>query len=91
MKKTLFLATIALAAASLFTACKDEVEMIYPPKHELPDLPVVDGIHDNVKAPLYWSVYEYCYDKEDKGVLLLLLSENHKTDEELYQAMKSCS
>ncbi|MDY5033548.1 MAG: hypothetical protein SO064_03570, partial [Prevotella sp.] len=64
MKKTLFLATIALAAASLFTACKDEVEMIYPPKHELPDLPVVDGIHDNVKAPLYWSVYEYCYDKE---------------------------
>lgn len=32
--------------------------------------------------------HEYCYDKEDKGVLLLLLSENHKTDEELYQAMK---
>ena len=32
--------------------------------------------------------HEYCYDREDKGVLLLLLSENHKTDEELYQAMK---
>ena len=74
MKKTLFLATIALAAASLFTACKDEVEMIYPPKHELPDLPVVDGIHDNVKAPLYWSVYEYCYDKEREGASTIDIS-----------------
>ena len=52
----------------LLTACTDDVEMRYPPKYELPDLPVVEGIHDNVKAPLYWSVYEYCYDQERQGV-----------------------
>ena len=74
MKKTLFFATIALAAASLLASCKDDVEMIYPPKHELPDLPVVEGIHDNVKAPLYWSVYEYCYDKEREGASTIDIS-----------------
>ena len=52
----------------MIASCKDDVEMKYPPKYELPDLPVVEGIHDNVKAPLYWSVYEYCYDKERQGV-----------------------
>ena len=61
------LTTIALAAASLFASCKDDVEMKYPPKYELPDLPVIEGIHEHVKAPLYWSVYEYCYDKERQG------------------------
>ena len=66
--KNMTLMTIILAAASLFASCKDDVKMIYPPKYELPDLPVVEGIHDNVKAPLYWSVYEYCYDKERQGV-----------------------
>lgn len=42
--------------------------MKYPPKYELPELPIVEGIHDNVKAPLYWSVYEYCYEQEQAGV-----------------------
>ncbi len=45
--------------------------MRYPPEKtipELPDLPEVDGIHDGVKAPLYWSPYEYCFDLEQKGV-----------------------
>ena len=58
--KNMTLMTIALAAASLFASCKDDVEMKYPPNYELPDLPVIEGIHENVKAPLYWSVYEYC-------------------------------
>ena len=68
------LITMALAAASLFASCKDDVEMIYPPKYELPDLPVVEGVHDNVKAPLYWSVYEYCYEKERQGVTTIDIS-----------------
>jgi len=50
------------------TSCKNDVEMRYPPKYELPDLPIVEGIHDGVKAPLYWSVYEYCYEQERSGV-----------------------
>ena len=65
-KMTLFI--MVLAAVSLFGACKDDIEMRYPPKYELPDLPVVEGIHDGVKAPLYWSPYEYCYEKELAGV-----------------------
>ena len=66
--KNMTLMTIALAAATLFGACKDDVERKYPPKQELPELPIVEGIHDNVKAPLYWSVYEYCYEQERQGV-----------------------
>ena len=31
--------------------------------------------------------HEYMYSKEDKGVNLILLTQNHVTDEELYQAM----
>lgn len=56
-----------VAAALLLGACNDEIEMRYPPKFELPELPVVEDIH-TYKAPLYWSVYEYCYDLEQKGV-----------------------
>lgn len=67
MKKITIL-TMAVAAATMFCSCKDDIEMRYPPKYELPELPVVDGIHDNVKAPLYWSVYEYCYNQEQNGV-----------------------
>ena len=66
--KNMTLMTIALAAAALFGSCKDDVETKYPPKQELPELPIVEGIHDNVKAPLYWSVYEYCYEQERQGV-----------------------
>ena len=63
MKKTFLFAT-ALAALSMFCSCKDEIEMRYPPKYELPELPTVEGIHENQKAPLYWSVYENCYLQE---------------------------
>ena len=67
MKRNM-ISILAGAALMLLTACTHDVEMRYPPKYELPDLPVVEGIHDNVKAPLYWSVYEYCYDQERQGV-----------------------
>ena len=66
MKKTFLFAT-ALAALSMFCSCKDEIEMRYPPKYELPELPTVEGIHENQKAPLYWSVYENCYLQERQG------------------------
>lgn len=57
----------AACVAALLTACDDEnYEMRYPPKYELPDLPEVTDIH-TFKAPLYWSVYEYCYTREQQG------------------------
>jgi hypothetical protein len=52
----------------LLCACKNDIEMRYPPKYELPELPVVEGIHDGQKAPLYWSIYEYAYEQEQAGV-----------------------
>ena len=51
MKKSILL-SIALVALTMLGACNDDIEMRYPPKAELPDLPVVEGIHDGVKAPL---------------------------------------
>lgn len=54
-------------AAALISGCANEIEMRYPPKYELPDLPVVEDIH-TYKAPLYWSVYEYCIEQEHAGV-----------------------
>lgn len=59
---------IASALAMLALAsCSDEIEMRYPPKFELPELPDVGEIH-TYKAPLYWSVYEYCYEQSQQGV-----------------------
>lgn len=66
MKRNTIL-TMALAAATMFCSCADDVEMRYPPKYELPELPDVGEIH-TYKAPLYWSVYEYCYEQEQNGV-----------------------
>ena len=54
--------------ATMLSACTNDIEMRYPPKYELPELPVVEGIHDGVKAPLYWSIYEYAYEQEQAGV-----------------------
>lgn len=49
-----------LAGASMLAACTDDnYKMKYPPRYELPELPVVEGVH-SFKAPMYWSVYEYC-------------------------------
>lgn len=50
-----------------FGSCKNDVEMHRPTKYEVPDLPQVENIH-TFKAPLYWSVYEYCYEQEKAGV-----------------------
>lgn len=63
MTATALLSCLALMAG----ACDNDIEMRRPPKFELPELPVVEDIH-NVKAPLYWSVYEYCYELERAGV-----------------------
>ncbi len=57
----------AIALGAALAACSNEIEMRRPPKYELPDLPVVENIH-TYKAPLYWSVYEYCYDREQSGM-----------------------
>lgn len=54
-------------AATMLASCTDEIEMRRPPKYELPELPVIEGIH-TYKAPMYWSVYEYCYEQEQNGV-----------------------
>ena len=59
--------TVYLVAAML-SACSDDIEMRYPPKYVLPELPVVEGIHKDTKAPLYWSIYEYAYEQEKAGV-----------------------
>ncbi len=67
MKQMNILAT-ALSAAMLASCANDDYyEMRYPPKYELPDLPQVEGIHQ-FKAPLYWSVYEYCYVNDQNGI-----------------------
>lgn len=68
MKKIIIMMTVMLATATLLGACKKNIDMRYPPKQELPDLPVVEGIHDGVKAPLYWSAYEYGYEMERAGI-----------------------
>lgn len=58
--------TLALTMFAL-ASCSDEIEMRYPTKYELPELPDVGEIH-TYKAPLYWSVYEYCYEQSQQGV-----------------------
>ncbi len=65
MKSTI--STIALAAIMLLCACTDEIEMRYPETFDLSDLPDVGNIH-TYNAPLYWSVYEYCYTLEQQGI-----------------------
>ena len=57
----------ALAIGSALCGCSNEIEMRRPPKFELPELPDVGNIH-TFKAPMYWSVYEYCYELERAGV-----------------------
>ncbi len=57
----------ALAIMGLASCTDENYVMRYPEKEVLPDLPKVEGIHQ-YKAPLYWSVYEYCYTREQAGV-----------------------
>jgi len=67
MMKRMTLLTMVFAAMAAFSSCKDSIEMHYPPKYELPKLPEVGEIH-TYKAPLYWSVYEYCIEQSWAGI-----------------------
>ncbi len=67
MKYTLIL-TGTLLAVTLFSSCSKDEEVRHPAKYELPELPVIEGIHNGQKAPLYWSIYEYAYTLEQQGV-----------------------
>lgn len=67
MKKMNILAAALTVATLAGCANDDYYEMRYPPKYELPELPAVEGIHQ-YKAPLYWSVYEICYENEQNGI-----------------------
>lgn len=64
MKMNIIASALTMLALA---SCSDEIEMRYPPKFELPELPDVGEIH-TYKAPLYWSVYEYCYEQSQQGV-----------------------
>ena len=68
MRKNMVFLTLAMMAATLAASCSKESEAKLPPKYELPGLPIVEGIHNGVKAPLYWSIYEYAYGLEQAGV-----------------------
>ena len=45
--------TMAIAAATVLGSCTDDIEMNYPPTYDLSDIPAVEGVQDNVTAPLY--------------------------------------
>ncbi len=47
---------------------------------------VVREYGDNVRHDKWYR--EFCYSKEDQSVFLLLVTDNHRTDWELYQIMK---
>lgn len=57
----------AAVLAGTISSCSNDIEMRRPPKFELPDLPEISDIH-TYKAPMYWSVYEFCYVNEQNGV-----------------------
>ncbi len=67
MNTKIYITAAALAAGTALASCNNEIEMRRPPVFVLPDLPVVEDIH-TMKAPLYWSIYEYCYTLEQNGV-----------------------
>ena len=46
---------VALVATATLASCSKDNGMVIPEKEELPELPIVDGIH-KYNAPLYWSV-----------------------------------
>lgn len=47
---------------------------------------IVRELGDNVRHDLWY--HEYCYSPQDRKVLLLLVTDNHMTDWDLYQVMK---
>lgn len=68
MMKYMLILTGTLLAVTLFSSCSKDEEVRHPAKYELPELPVIEGIHNGQKAPLYWSIYEYAYTLEQQGV-----------------------
>lgn len=68
INKTIIISAVAAMGTCCLSACDDDnYKMKYPPRYDLTDLPVVEGVH-SFKAPLYWSVYEYCWSQERAGV-----------------------
>ena len=68
MMKYMLILTGTLLAVTLFSSCSKDEEVRHPANYELPELPVIEGIHNGQKAPLYWSIYEYAYTLEQQGV-----------------------
>jgi len=67
MKKILYYALAALAMVS----CGEDSKSEEPSKPEVPKPPQVEEeveANHSYKAPLYWSVYEYCYELERAGI-----------------------
>lgn len=60
----------AIFAGLALASCGEDTESINPPEPEKPEVPTPpkeEKLH-KYKAPLYWSVYEYCYELEKKGI-----------------------
>ena len=55
------MAVAAIAAVAVSCSNDEYSDMTYPNIVDINDYPVVEDIH-TCKAPLYWSIYEYCYD-----------------------------
>ncbi len=61
---------LALPAMAMLGGCNDNDEnyiIKYPHTFDISKLPEVGDIH-TYKAPLYWSIYEYCYELDKQSV-----------------------
>lgn len=71
--KKMTIPALSLAVMTMFCSCSNDDEQdprpVTPPQEQTADgLPLVEGIHEGVKAPLYWSIYEYCFQSEQHGI-----------------------
>ncbi len=57
---------LAALAALLFPACDQHIDTGWS-IDQVPDDPIVDPVKTESKAPLYWTVYEFCYEAEHAG------------------------
>ncbi len=71
MKRTMHILLAALAAFSL-AACEQRTDTGWS-IDQVPDDPVVDPVKTEAKAPLYWTVYEFCYEAEHAGTNPILM------------------
>lgn len=67
---------VAMMATLSMAGCQDPNYVMHYP-HETGDLPDVPGVHNGQKAPLYWSVYEYCYNEEQNGRTPIDITASH--------------